>query len=126
MSLLDSNIVIYTVQPGFEWLREAALTESAGVSVTTVVEVLGYQHLSSESEADLREILRCVKVFPVDMVVAERAILLRQQKRMSLGDSLIAATAIVYGFKLITRNVRDFHGIEGLTLINPFDGRPGG
>jgi predicted nucleic acid-binding protein len=51
----------------------------------------------------------------------EQAITLRQQRKMSLGDSLIAATALAYEIPLATRTVKDFDWISGLTLINPID-----
>ena len=35
-------------------------------------------------------------------------------------DSLIAATALVHNLTLVTRNTKDFRGIEGLSIINPF------
>ena len=52
-------------------------------------------------------------------VIADRAVQLRQQRRMSLGDSLIAATALVHGEPLVTHNLSDFNWIEGLELIDP-------
>ncbi len=53
--------------------------------------------------------------------MAARAITLRQQRKMGLGDSIIAATALVHGLALVTRNVDDFKHVAGLALINPFD-----
>lgn len=44
---------------------------------------------------------------------------LRQNKKMSLGDSLIAATALSLGIELVSRNTADFTGIQGLTVHNP-------
>lgn len=35
-------------------------------------------------------------------------------------DKMIAATALVYGFTLVTRNLRDFAG-TGVALLNPFE-----
>jgi predicted nucleic acid-binding protein len=40
---------------------------------------------------------------------------------MSLGDSLIAATALVHNLILVTRNTDDFNWIANLSLLNPFD-----
>ncbi len=40
---------------------------------------------------------------------------------MSLGDAIIASTALVYGLILITRNVNDFRWITQLRLWNPFE-----
>jgi predicted nucleic acid-binding protein len=36
-------------------------------------------------------------------------------------DSLIAATALARGFTVATRNTRDFAGIEGILLLNPWE-----
>ena len=38
----------------------------------------------------------------------------------NVGDGLIAATAMVHGLHLVTRNTRDFEDLP-LTLINPWD-----
>lgn len=56
----------------------------------------------------------------MDERVIERAITLRQQKKMSLADAIIAATALAHDLPLVTRNVDDFKHIAGLILINPF------
>jgi predicted nucleic acid-binding protein len=44
---------------------------------------------------------------------------LRQQKKMSLGDAIVAATALERGSELWTANDADFAHIEGLRLHNP-------
>ena len=36
-------------------------------------------------------------------------------------DSIIAATAVANGLTLVTRNTRDFAGVGGLSLLNPWD-----
>lgn len=38
---------------------------------------------------------------------------------MSLGDAIIAATALENDLTLATANIKDFKHIEGLKLINP-------
>lgn len=43
---------------------------------------------------------------------------LRQQKKMKLGDAIIAATAFTYNIPLVTRNQDDFKHIPGLDLRN--------
>ncbi|WP_165371420.1 type II toxin-antitoxin system VapC family toxin [Pseudolysobacter antarcticus] len=48
-----------------------------------------------------------------------RGSLLRKGKPASLFDSLIAATAKVHGFSVVTRNVRDFKNFE-VGIINPW------
>lgn len=35
-------------------------------------------------------------------------------------DAQIAATALAGGFVMATRNVRDFAGIDGLSVVDPF------
>jgi predicted nucleic acid-binding protein len=55
----------------------------------------------------------------LDEAAIQRAIKLRQQAKMSLGDSIIAATAIENDCELWTTNTEDFIGVESLRLHNP-------
>ena len=64
-------------------------------------------------------------VHPLSSLMAQAAALLqvrREQPGRHLGvaDAQIAATALVLGHPLATRNTRDFEGL-GVTLINPWE-----
>jgi toxin FitB len=43
---------------------------------------------------------------------------LRRQRKRSLGDSIIAATALLYELPLLTNNEADFKGINGITVLS--------
>lgn len=53
------------------------------------------------------------------MILDSNLISLRQTRKMSLGDALIAATALVVGRELHTHNIKDYEGIPGLIVIDP-------
>lgn len=64
------------------------------------------------------------RALPVDLDVARAAGRLRAHANnhgrvLHAGDALIAATAIVHGATLVTRNVRDFVGLS-VEVCNPF------
>jgi predicted nucleic acid-binding protein len=40
---------------------------------------------------------------------------------MSLGDAIVAGTALTHKLELVTRNVRDFSWIQGLMITNPLE-----
>jgi len=63
-------------------------------------------------------------VLDVTQVIARRAgemrgLLAARGQVRSQADMLIAATAQVHAFTLVTRNVRDFEGC-GIVVLNPF------
>lgn len=120
MRVLDTNIVIYATQPGNEWLRNQLLTQPFGISAITVVEVLGWHKITQQDEQDLELFLNSGSRFPITDTVIRQAVRLRQQKKMSLGDAFIAATALDHGCEPVTRNTDDFKHISGLALTNPF------
>ena len=64
------------------------------------------------------------RVLPVDVPVARRAARLHVPDPRPERDALIAATAVVHGLTVITRNVADFEPM-GVALINPW-GSPRG
>ncbi len=119
--ILDSNIIIYSIQPSFKFLRDFIALHNSGVSEITRLEVLGYHKISNEDKQVFHLIFDSLELFNMNKSVVEKAISLRQQKSMSLGDSLIAATAIVHNLPLMTRNKADFIHIKELTIINPFE-----
>jgi len=59
------------------------------------------------------------RVLPVDTAVALRCARLHVPDRRSDRDALIAATALVHGMGVATRNVADFEP-TGVALINPW------
>ncbi|EMN5128568.1 MULTISPECIES: type II toxin-antitoxin system VapC family toxin [Burkholderia] len=60
------------------------------------------------------------RVLPVDTAVAQRCARLHVPDRRSERDALIAATALVHGMTVVTRNVADF--VEtGVAIVNPWD-----
>ena len=122
--LVDSNILIYAAQPAYPHLRQFIAVHAPAVSAVSYVEVLGYHQLDGEERQYLEAFFRLARVLPLSPAVLNQAVVLRQQRKMSLGDALVAGTALVHRLTLVTRNVEDFQWIQGLSLLNPFDTAP--
>ncbi|WP_426578539.1 type II toxin-antitoxin system VapC family toxin [Xenorhabdus stockiae] len=60
------------------------------------------------------------RTLPVDTAVAQRCARLHVPDRCSERDALIAATALVHGMTVVTRNVADFQS-SGVTILNPWE-----
>ncbi|UUO17217.1 type II toxin-antitoxin system VapC family toxin [Dolichospermum heterosporum] len=121
MMLLDSNIIIYAAQVENEFLREFIAENSPFVSALSYLEVLGYHQLNDEDKVYFEEFFNASQILPVSQVVIEQGVRLKQIKKMSLGDAIIAGTALVYDLTVVTRNIDDFRWISDLKLLNPFD-----
>jgi predicted nucleic acid-binding protein len=117
--LLDSNLIIYAARPQREALRRFVAREAPSVSVVSKVETLGYHELGENEQRFLETFFEAAEVLPVSQSVVAIAIRLRQRRRMSLGDALIAGTALSHGLKLATHNAKDFSWIDELDVINP-------
>lgn len=59
------------------------------------------------------------RVLPVDTAVAQRCALLHVPDPRPAMDSLIAATALVHGMTVVTRNTVDFQPF-GVPILNPW------
>jgi predicted nucleic acid-binding protein len=118
--LFDSNIIIYSARPENEFLRQLIAERVPAVSAVSYVEVLGYHRLSETELKHFSAFFAEARVLPLSQPVLEHAIRIRQVRTTKLGDSLIAGTALLYDLTLVTRNVDDFFGIDGLRILNPF------
>ncbi len=119
--LADSNIIIYAAQrDDLDWRQFFGEYELAA-SIVSYIETLGYQNLSEEEYLILETIFQDIELLQLTPEIADRAIELRQQRRMGLGDAVIAATALVHDRTLVTRNTRDFRWIVNLRLLDPME-----
>ncbi len=123
--LIDTNILIYYLAdaiPKEELPKvEEILRESFNVSIITKMEFLGWKGHTLEGFEKSREFISFAHIIPLTDDIAELAIKLRRKRSIKLPDAVIAATALRYGYTLVTRNVKDFKDIEGLEIYNPFE-----
>jgi predicted nucleic acid-binding protein len=59
------------------------------------------------------------RILPIDTAVAQHCARLHVPDPRAERDALIAATALVHGMKIVTRNISDFHRM-GVDAINPW------
>ena len=117
MICLDTNIIIYIANAT---LGEDIVGNEPIVYPSIVhIESLGYPTIKSVEEQRIRELLATFTNIPLTDTIIEIAVNLRQSKNMSLGDAIVAATAIDNDCLLWTANTKDFEHIDGLDLLNP-------
>lgn len=121
MKLIDSNIIIYAAKNDYAYLRPLLFSKEVCVSAVSKVETLGYDKLTEEERQFFESVFDIAPILALDQQVIDVAITLKQQRKYSLGDSLIAATALLYDAELNTNNTTDFEKIEGIKLFNPLN-----
>jgi predicted nucleic acid-binding protein len=118
MVCFDTNIVIYLANGtiGEDIIGNEPILYPSIVRI----ESLGYSNIKSIEEQKIRDLLATLTEVPLTYMVIERAIKLRQNMKMSLGDSIVAATALENNCSLLTANVDDFSHIDDLKVLSPF------
>lgn len=138
MILLDTNVISELMRPRPEprvirWV-DAQPEFDLWISAITVAEIrLGIALLPEGKRKDVLTDLAeqtfqedfseqclpfdCEAAAEYALIVAERN---RKGRPVSVEDALIAAVARTAGLKLATRNTKDFSGIQGLALVNPW------
>ena len=131
--ILDTNVFIDLEQGRLQQASIPALqTEPVFMAAITVSELLAGVKLAKTTEEHLRRhtsvesILSHVPVLEFDTEVARTyaelyAYALQQTTRSNLNvhDLQIAATALVYGYSLLTTNTNDSKDIPSLKVISP-------
>ncbi len=120
MRLLDSNILIYSTLPQhLPKLAQLLADSESVVSEITRLKALGYHSLTPGDKIFLETTFSTLKTLGIDKAIIDKAIELRQQKKLSAGDAIHAATALIHQLELYTRNTADFTWIPGLKVVNP-------
>ena len=139
MFVLDTNVVseLRKVRLGKADVNVTAWSDTVDasdlfVSAITIMElelgVLSVERKDATQGAVLRSWLEqqvlpefAGRTLPVDTAVAQRCARLHVPNRRGERDALIAATALVHGMTVVTRNVADFKP-TGVSLFNPWEG----
>ncbi|MDD4971225.1 MAG: type II toxin-antitoxin system VapC family toxin [Paludibacter sp.] len=121
--LIDTNAVIDYLgrklsDHGMTFMN-TVIDEIPNLSIITKIEVLGFNTTANQYQI-LTDFMDDASVYELTEEVADVCIALRKKHKTKLPDAIIAATALVSGFILITRNVSDFKNIKGLTVLNPY------
>lgn len=117
MIVLDTNIFIYLASGTLR--RQAIVDKDVAHASITKIESLGFPRIHANELLLLEALFSESYDLPLTDGIVERAIKLRQGRNMSLGDVIIAATALEYDYELWTANEEDFVHIEGLRIHNP-------
>ena len=59
-------------------------------------------------------------IWEVTPDVVTECVRIRRSKKIKTPDAIIAATALVNNFTIITNNEKDFENIKGLKVVNPY------
>ncbi len=120
--LLDSNILIYSAATELSSVVLPYINSpESAVSSASKVGVLGFHKLNDFETNHFQALFARLRLISIEDKYIDTAVSLRQQKSMSLGDAIIAATALEDDLTLVTRNSKDFRWINGLEVVNPFE-----
>lgn len=138
MFVLDTNVVselrkvrIGKADPNVALWAENVDAANLFVSAITIMElelgVLSIERKDANQGAMLRAWLEqhvlpefSGRTLPIDTTVAQRCARLHIPDKRGERDALIAATALVHGMTVVTRNVADFQS-TGVTILNPWE-----
>ena len=138
MFLLDTNVVselrkvrLGKADPHVAQWADSVDAGSLYISAITVLEleigVLQIERRDPEQGAILRNWLETLvlpefdgRTLPIDTAIAQRCAHPHVPDPRAERDALIAATALVHGMTVVTRNLADFK-VLGAPLLNPWD-----
>lgn len=117
--VLDSNAIIYYVNDDEQAV--AALSpilerEMIVVPSIVVTELWSSAKATPSEMSTIAAFLESTLIMPLDNLLGKAAGELRRDYRLSLGDSVVAATSLAIGATLLTRNTRDFKRVPDLIV----------
>ena len=119
--LIDTNVVIDFSHGIFSEKSKnfvaKVLNKEPVISAITQIELLGFSVVPPQIE----RFVHYTSIIGMNDSVIEKTIEIRKHHRIKLPDAIIAATALVNDFTLLTRNIVDFRNIENLNVVNPHE-----
>lgn len=123
--LLDTNIIVEHLRKK-EIIQEDILKGGGGISIITLGELLYGAYKSDHPQNSLTKLSMSLNLLNLEVINIDNKIINEFAKfktqlekvgqRLEDFDLLIAATALVYDFILVTKNIKHFKRIKSLKL----------
>jgi predicted nucleic acid-binding protein len=122
--LIDTNTIIYLLDKKMPITAEAfiisIIDETCQLSIISQIELLSWPSPDQAANEVLEKFVADCQIIDLSASIVRQTIRLRQLYKIKLPDAVIAATALVNNWTLISRNDSDFRKIQNLNYINPF------
>lgn len=116
--LIDTNVVIdFSVNRLSEKGRNLVMEcidNDPCISLITKIELLGFSLVTQE----IKDFVKSSLIVGLSDEIVDQTIALRKSYKIQLPDAIIASTAIVSDFVLLTRNFSDFKKVKSLSVID--------
>ena len=124
--LWDTNTVVYYLQQHFppnaeKFIDNLVKNEQPVISAITEIELMCWQASTEEDYEILHNFINDAFVIELEQSIKFKTAEIRKLYKIKLPDAIIAATSLVYGLTLLSRNLSDFGSISGLKIINPWN-----
>ena len=122
--LIDSNVIAnYTSEKfperAMRFLADV-IDEIPNISVITKIETRSWRSPIIQEKISVEAFVDVSNIIALSDSIVEKCIEIRRNCKIKTPDAIIAATAIVNDFVLLTSD-SDFNRIPNLKIINPFD-----
>ncbi len=114
--IVDSCILIdflNHVEAAREFVRAKP---NLSASIVSRIEVLAGVH-DPELRSLAETLFEMVEWHSLTIPIADRAALIRRERKLKLPDAVIRATAELHGLQIVTRNTRDFPADDPRVLV---------
>ena len=122
--LIDTNVIanftsVRFSEKAMDFLANV-IDETPNISVITKIEALSWRSAIIQEEANVKSFVNYSNIITLSDMIVDECIVIRRNVRMKTPDAIIAATAIVNNFTLLTSDA-DFNRIPYLRILNPFN-----
>jgi predicted nucleic acid-binding protein len=122
--LIDNNVIshyfssFYT-ENGMNFIGEI-LDKTPNISVITEIEALSWINPNPQKENIVKNFISDSVIIQLNPEIVKKCIEIRRTNKIKTPDAIIAATAIIYKYILISSD-KGFENIKGLKVLNPIE-----
>jgi predicted nucleic acid-binding protein len=122
--LIDTNVIanftsLKFPEKAMNFLAEV-IDETPNISVITKIEALSWCSDIIQEEVSIKSFVNYSNIIALSDMIIDECIVIRRKVKMKTPDAIIAATAIVNDFTLLTSDT-DFNRIPNLRILDPIN-----